>query len=257
MTQLSEIYNQRILVLSANIPRTERLADADATATAHSKLCGSTITVDLKLSGDRVSAFGQTVKACLLGQAAASIMAHNIVGSDAGELRAVGAAMRRMLKANGPPPTGRWADLAVLEPVRDFKARHASTLLVFDAVETALAAAEGKRAEAEHAAAAPPRHGQGHEGGSRPRRQGRRQGPGARLQVDPEAPHRHGMQAPAHVLGVCPAGHRHQRRVARDLARAVARLPLPSLGHARFRSGARHRPSEASLRAVALRPLEA
>jgi NifU-like protein involved in Fe-S cluster formation len=152
MTQLSEIYNQRILELSASIPRTERLADADATATAHSKLCGSTITVDLKLAGDRVSAFGQTVKACLLGQAAASIMAQNIIGSDAGELRAVGAAMRKMLKANGPPPTGRWADLAVLEPVRDFKARHASTLLVFDAVETALAAAEGKRTQPDRAA---------------------------------------------------------------------------------------------------------
>jgi NifU-like protein involved in Fe-S cluster formation len=147
MTQLSEIYNQRILELSANIPRTERLADADATATAHSKLCGSTVTVDLKLAGDRVSAFGQTVKACLLGQAAASIMAQNIIGSDASELRAVGAAMRKMLKDNGPPPGGRWADLAVLEPVRDFKARHASTLLVFDAVETALAAAESAQAD--------------------------------------------------------------------------------------------------------------
>ena len=154
MTQLSEIYNQRILELSANIPRTERLAEADATATAHSKLCGSTVTVDLKLSGDRVSAFGQTVKACLLGQAAASIMAQNIVGSEASELRAVGEVMRKMLKANGPPPSGRWADLAVLEPVRDFKARHASTLLVFDAVETALAAAEGKQAEPGAAATA-------------------------------------------------------------------------------------------------------
>ncbi|HWE17557.1 MAG TPA: iron-sulfur cluster assembly scaffold protein [Hyphomicrobiaceae bacterium] len=146
MVQLNEIYNQRILELSANIARTERLSDADATATAHSKLCGSTISVDVKLAGDRVSAFGQTVKACLLGQAAASIMAQNIVGSDAGELRAVGAAMRQMLKANGPPPGGRWADLAVLEPVRDYKARHASTLLVFDAVEAALAEAEGKQA---------------------------------------------------------------------------------------------------------------
>lgn len=147
MTQLNEIYNQRILELSANIPRTERLPDADATATAHSKLCGSTVTVDLKLAGDRVSAYGQTVKACLLGQASASIMARNIVGSDASELRAVGAAMRKMLKANGGPPGGRWADLAVLEPVRDYKARHASTLLVFDAVETALTAAESKCAE--------------------------------------------------------------------------------------------------------------
>jgi NifU-like protein involved in Fe-S cluster formation len=152
MAQLNEIYNQRILELSANIPRTERLADADASATAHSKLCGSTISVDIKLDGDRVSDYGQTVKACLLGQAAASIMAQNILGSDAGELREVGAAMRRMLKANGPPPGGRWADLAVLEPVRDFKARHASTLLVFDAVETALAEAESKRGAPERAA---------------------------------------------------------------------------------------------------------
>jgi NifU-like protein involved in Fe-S cluster formation len=154
MAQLNEIYNQRILELSANIPRTERLIDAHASATAHSKLCGSTISVDIKLDGDRVSDYGQTVKACLLGQAAASIMAQNILGSDAEELREVGAAMRRMLKANGPPPGGRWADLAVLEPVRDFKARHASTLLVFDAVETALAEVEAKRGVPERAARA-------------------------------------------------------------------------------------------------------
>src|SRR5438105_4058240 len=145
MTQLSEIYNQRVLELSANIAGAQRLADADATATAHSKLCGSTVTVDLKVEGDRVRAFGQTVKACLLGQAAASVMGRNIVGTSAGELREVGSAMRRMLKQGGPPPTGRWADLAVLEPVKDYKARHASTLLVFDAVEAALAKAEAKR----------------------------------------------------------------------------------------------------------------
>lgn len=147
MTQLSEIYNQRILELSANIAGAERLADADASATAHSKLCGSTVTVDLKLDGDRVSAFGQTVKACLLGQAAASVMGRNIVGSSAQELRDVGSQMRAMLKAGGAPPTGRWADLAVLQPVKDYKARHASTLLVFDAVEAALAKAEAKRGE--------------------------------------------------------------------------------------------------------------
>jgi NifU-like protein involved in Fe-S cluster formation len=149
MTELSEIYNQRILELSANIPLAERLPDADATATAHSKLCGSTVTVDIKLAGDRVMAYGQTVKACLLGQASASVMAHNIVGSSAQELREVGATMRHMLKAKGAPPGGRWADLAVLEPVKDYKARHASTLLVFDAVESALAAAEAKRAAPE------------------------------------------------------------------------------------------------------------
>ena len=158
MTQLSEIYNQRILELSAHIPRGERLPDADATATAHSKLCGSTVIVDVKLAGDKVTAYGQTVKACLLGQAAASVMGHNILGSSTRELREVAAAMRKMLKAGGPPPEGRWADLAVLEPVKDYKARHASTLLVFDAVESALAAAEAKQAEGggavAHAAAA-------------------------------------------------------------------------------------------------------
>jgi len=145
MTQLSEIYNQRILELAAHIAGAERLADADATATAHSRLCGSTVTVDLKVEGDRVAGFGQTVKACLLGQAAASVMGRNIIGTSADELREVGRTMRAMLKAGGPPPTGRWADLAVLQPVKDYKARHASTLLVFDAVETALGEVEARR----------------------------------------------------------------------------------------------------------------
>ncbi|HEU4377603.1 MAG TPA: iron-sulfur cluster assembly scaffold protein [Hyphomicrobiaceae bacterium] len=148
MTQLDDIYSTRILELSANIGLVERLADPDGTATAHSKLCGSTVTVDLKLADDRVSAFGQTVKACLLGQAASSIMSHHIVGSTARELREVGAVMRRMLKDGGGPPTGKWADLAVLEPVKDVKGRHASTLLVFDAVEAALALAENKQRSA-------------------------------------------------------------------------------------------------------------
>jgi NifU-like protein involved in Fe-S cluster formation len=153
MTQLSEIYNQRILELSANITGSQRLGDPDGTATAHSKLCGSTVTVDLKLDGDRVTAYGQTVKACLLGQAAASVMGSKIVGSSAQELREVGRAMRAMLKAGGPPPDGRWADLAVLQPVKDYKARHASTLLVFDAVEQALAKAEAKHGQPAAAAA--------------------------------------------------------------------------------------------------------
>lgn len=146
MTDLSAIYNTRILQLAADIPGARRLEAPDATATAHSKLCGSTITVDLKLRDGKVAEFGQTVKACLLGQAAASVMGREIVGSSVEELRRVAAEMRRMLKEGGPAPGGRWADLAVLEPVRDYKARHASTLLVFDAVERALAEIEAKRA---------------------------------------------------------------------------------------------------------------
>lgn len=149
MTALSEIYNTRIIELAAAIPRCERLSAPDATATAHSKLCGSTITVDVALEEGKVARFGQLVKACLLGQAAASILGREIVGSTPAELRAVAAAMRAMLKEGGPPPDGRWADLGVLQPVRDFKARHASTLLAFDAVERALDEIEAKAAPSE------------------------------------------------------------------------------------------------------------
>lgn len=138
MADLDEIYNTRILELAGAISRTERLDHADARATAHSKLCGSTVTIDLALRDGRVSDYGQSVKACLLGQASASVMAREIVGSTPDELRAVARKMRAMLKEGGPPPAGRWADLATLEPVRNYKARHASTLLVFDAVESAL-----------------------------------------------------------------------------------------------------------------------
>ncbi len=144
MTDLDQIYSTRIIELAANIPGAERLRDPDASARAHSKLCGSTVVVDIKMSDGEVAEFGQTVKACLLGQAAASVMGHHIVGSTPAELREVSEQMRAMLKAGGPPPTGRWADLAVLQPVRDYKARHASTLLIFDAVERALAEIETK-----------------------------------------------------------------------------------------------------------------
>ena len=145
MTLPEEIYSQRILELAAALPRTERLSEPEATATAHSKLCGSRVAVDLAMTGGVVSDYGQNVKACLLGQAASSVMGREIIGSSAEELRQVGATMRKMLKAGGPPPQGRWSDLAVLEPVRDYKARHASTLLVFDAVEEAIATIEASR----------------------------------------------------------------------------------------------------------------
>ncbi len=148
MVDLDEIYNSRILQLAGAMTRGERLRHPDATASAHSKLCGSAVSVDLEMKDGRVSDYGQTVKACLLGQAAASVMAREIVGSTPEELRAVAAQMRAMLKEGGPPPSGRWADLAVLEPVRNYKARHASTLLIFDAVEDALAQIEAKAAVA-------------------------------------------------------------------------------------------------------------
>ena len=143
---LNEVYNRRIIELAGNIPRLGRLDAPDASATAHSKLCGSTVTIDLKMAGDEITDFAHEVKACALGQASSSIMARNIVGAKADELRNLREAVRKMLKENGTPPAdGRWSDIAVLEPVRDYKARHASTLLTFDAVVDAINQIEAKR----------------------------------------------------------------------------------------------------------------
>ncbi len=143
---LDDIYNKRILELAADIPRLGRLPTPMASATAHSKLCGSTVTVDVVMDGETVSDFAHEVKACALGQASSSIMARHVIGATAEELRATRDAMRKMLKENGAPPDGRFAEAAVLEPVRDFKARHASTMLTFDAVVEAVGKIEAARA---------------------------------------------------------------------------------------------------------------
>ncbi|HRF08416.1 MAG TPA: iron-sulfur cluster assembly scaffold protein [Xanthobacteraceae bacterium] len=144
---LNDVYNRRILELAADIPRGGRLPSPDASATAHSKLCGSTVTVDLRMEGDKVTDFAHDVRACALGQASSSIMARHVVGANAAELRDIREQMYRMLKEGGPAPEGKWADLAVLEPVRDYKARHASTLLTFDAVVDAIGQIEQKHAK--------------------------------------------------------------------------------------------------------------
>jgi len=143
---IDDVYNAKILGFAGNIGRIGRLADPDATATAHSKLCGSTVTVDLKMADGVVTDFAHEVRACALGQASSSIMAKYVVGATAEELRAVREAMRRMLKEDGPPPEGRFADLKYLEPVRDYKARHASTMLTFDAVVDCIDQIERKEA---------------------------------------------------------------------------------------------------------------
>lgn len=146
MTSLEDLYNSQILELAANIPRSNRLSHPDATATAHSKLCGSTITIDLKMDGDRVTDYGQTVKACLLGQSSAAIMGRHVVGASAAQVRDIAARVRKMLKEGGAPPDEDWPEIKLLEPVRAYKARHASTLLVFDAVEDAIRQIEASRA---------------------------------------------------------------------------------------------------------------
>ena len=143
---LSDIYNHRVLELAADIPRQGRLAAPQASARAHSKLCGSTVTVDLSLNDGKVSDFAHDVRACALGQASSSLMARHIIGATPEELRALRETMLAMLKAGGPPPQGKYADFAVLEPVRDYKARHASTMLTFDAVVDAIGQIERKQA---------------------------------------------------------------------------------------------------------------
>ena len=148
---LDDIYNRRVLELAADIPRLGRLPSPDASARAHSRLCGSTVVVDLVVRDGRVADFAHDVKACALGQASSSLMARHVVGATAEELLALRETMTRMLKENGPPPNGKWAEFAVLEPVRSYRARHASTLLTFDAVADAL----GQIAARQSADAAP------------------------------------------------------------------------------------------------------
>ncbi len=133
-----DIYNARILQLAADIPHTGHLAHPDAHARAVSRLCGSTVEVDICWRGGKVSDFAQDVRACVLGQASCSIVARHIIGCGEEELRSLAKTMRAMLKENGASPEGRWRDLAILQPVRDYRARHASTLLVFGAVEECL-----------------------------------------------------------------------------------------------------------------------
>src|SRR5262245_2261375 len=142
---LNDIYNKRIIELAGNIPRVGRLSDPDASATAHSKLCGSTVKVDLKMEGDTVTDFAHEAKACARGQASSSSMASHVVGSTASELRELREAVRKMLKENGSPPDGKWAEIKFLEPVRDYKARHASTMLTFDAVVDAIGQIEARK----------------------------------------------------------------------------------------------------------------
>lgn len=141
---IDDIYNKRILEFAGNMERIGQLAEPDAVATVNSKLCGSTVTVYLKMRDGVVTDFAHEVKACALGQASSSVMARNVIGATADELRAARDAMYRMLKENGPAPEGRFADMKYFEPVRDYKARHASTLLTFDAVADCIRQIEEK-----------------------------------------------------------------------------------------------------------------
>jgi NifU-like protein involved in Fe-S cluster formation len=143
---IDELYSARILKAAANMPHAGRLAEPDASAEKVSKLCGSRVRVDLKLEGERVSDFAQEVKACALGQAAAAVLGEHVIGASLAEIEAARDALRAMLKGGGPAPEGRFADLAMLAPVKDYPPRHASTMLAFEAAAEAGRAALAKGA---------------------------------------------------------------------------------------------------------------
>ncbi|KQR33182.1 MULTISPECIES: iron-sulfur cluster assembly scaffold protein [Rhizobium/Agrobacterium group] len=142
---MDDIYNNRILEFAGNIPLAGGMADADAQAEKHSKLCGSKVKVYIKMDGDQVCDFSHEVRACALGQASSSIMAHHVVGASRAEIRKARQDMIDMLTANGEGPEGRFEDMRVLKPVKDYKARHASTLLTFEAVCDCLDQLEAKQ----------------------------------------------------------------------------------------------------------------
>jgi len=143
-TDLIKLYSQRILALAADIPLTERLAAPQATVRRRAPLCGSTVTVDLDVEHGRIARFGQDVKACALGQASAALMARHILGRSRAEVEAGRDALRAMLKDGAPPPGAPFDGFDVLEPARDYRNRHASILLAFEA--TAQAMDEDERA---------------------------------------------------------------------------------------------------------------
>jgi NifU-like protein involved in Fe-S cluster formation len=141
-TDLIKLYSARILALATDIGLTERLENPDGTAKKRAPLCGSTVTVDLTLADGKIATFGQDVKACALGQAAASILAKNVIGATVPELRDTREALFNMLKNEGAAPTGRFTEFEVLTPARDYKNRHASILLSLDATLEAIQQAE-------------------------------------------------------------------------------------------------------------------
>lgn len=135
---IDDLYTAKILSLAANMPRAGRLAAPDGSSEKTAKLCGSTIAVDVALRDGKVSDYAQDVKACALGQAAAAVMGANVIGASVQEIEMAREALRAMLKDGGRPPEGRFKDLAMLEPVKDYPARHASTMLAFEATAEAV-----------------------------------------------------------------------------------------------------------------------
>lgn len=148
-TDLIKLYSGRILELAADVPHVGRLAGAQGSAKRRSPLCGSTVTVDVALDRGRVAEFAQDVRACALGQAAAAVMGHALIGRSLAEIEAGRDALRAMLKDAGPVPPAPFDGFEVLLPARDYKNRHASILLAMEAAAEAVAQAEAGAAAAQ------------------------------------------------------------------------------------------------------------
>lgn len=141
---ISDMYSQKILEIAGRLEPANRLDGPDASARKVSRVCGSGVEIDLNMSDGKVSAYGHDINACAMGQTSSSVMAQHIVGSTGPELRSLRNQMHEMLKNNGLPPEGKWEDLKYLQAVRDFPPRHASTMLIFDAVVECLDQIEAK-----------------------------------------------------------------------------------------------------------------
>lgn len=140
---IDDLYSAQILTLAANLPHAGRLAAPDASSEKVARLCGSRVIADVVMDGGKVAQFAQDVKACALGQAAAAVLGAHVIGAELAEIEMARDAFRAMLKKGAPPPDGRFSDLAMLEPVRDYPARHASAMLAFEAAAEACALALG------------------------------------------------------------------------------------------------------------------
>ncbi|WP_170600583.1 iron-sulfur cluster assembly scaffold protein [Ruegeria arenilitoris] len=141
-TDLIKLYSGRILALAADIPHLQRLEDPDATVKKRSPLCGSTVAVDIKVRDGRITEFGQDVKACALGQAAAAVVGASVIGATRPQIETARDQLAAMLKSNGPTPDAPFDELEVLRPARDYKNRHASIMLALDATAEAFEKAE-------------------------------------------------------------------------------------------------------------------
>ena len=146
-SDLINLYSERILELATNVPHVERLDTPDASAKKRSPLCGSTVTVDIALTDGKITDYAQDVKACALGQAAAAVIGHSIIGRTMGEVQTARDELNAMLKQDGPIPSAPFQDLEVLLPAKDFKNRHASILLSVDATLAAFAELDHQNAQ--------------------------------------------------------------------------------------------------------------